>query len=136
VVSVSDTTSVADEDARATLEERGCVYVPATNTFFIREFQMAQAAEESTRFLHHACRGMKAQSGSFNQQVENALARFGSRLLCPAVGADSGCEAGEALYDAYIAGRITRAALRRAFLARLEDPLQAERVLATMQALR
>ena len=136
VVSVSDATSVADEDLRATLEERGCVYVPDTNTFFIREFQMAPAAEESTRFLHHACRGMKAQPGSVNRQLEDALARFGSRLLCPAVGTENGSESGEALYDAYIAGRITRAALRRAFLARLEDPDQARRVLATLHTSR
>jgi hypothetical protein len=130
-----DTPFVGDEDARTALEERGCVYVPATNTFFIREFQMAQAAEQSSRFLHHACRGMRMQPGSLNQQVEDALAHFGSRLLCPAVGVESGAgsEPGEALYQAYIAGRVSRAALRRAYLARIEEPEQAQRVLALMK---
>jgi Haem-binding uptake, Tiki superfamily, ChaN len=138
VVSVKEgeTPSLADEGARTALEERGCVYVSATNTFFIREFQMAQAAEESSRFLHHACRGMRAERGSDNQNIEDALAHFGSRLLCPAVGPEGGRgnEPGEALYRAYIAGGITRAALRRAFLARVEDPKQAQRVLALMKA--
>jgi hypothetical protein len=136
VVSINEVASVADEDVRATLEERGCVYVPANNTLFIREFQMAQAAEEASRFLQYACRGMKPQSGSatWQVQVEDALAHFGSRLLCPAVGAERGLgsEYGEALYRAYIAGRVSRAALRRAFLARIEDPEQARRVLASM----
>ena len=138
VVSVKEVASVADEDARAALEERGCVFVPATNTFLVREFQMAQAAEQSSRFLHHACRGMRAQPGPLSRQVENALAYFGSRLLCPAVGLESvrGSETGEALYQAYIAGRVTKAALRRAYLTPVEDSEQAQKVLATMQAAR
>ena len=140
VISVKDgdAPSLADKDARAALEERGCVYVPATNTFFIREFQMAQAAEESSRFLHHACRGMSAERGSATRNVEDALAHFGSRLLCPAVGLESGpgSESGEALYQAYITGRVSRAALRRTFLARIEDSEQAQKVLATMNGAR
>jgi hypothetical protein len=136
VVSVNEVASVADEGARAALEERGCVFVAATNTFYISEFQMAAAAEESSRFLHHACRGMPPQT-SITKKVEDALAHFGSRLLCPAVGLESrtsSSEPGEALYRSYIAGRVTRAALRRAFLARLENSEQAHEVLATMQA--
>ncbi len=137
VVSVKDgdTPSVEDENALAALEDRGCVYIPATNTFLIREFQMVQAAEESSRFLHYACRGMRAQTSSVSRQVEDALAHFGSRLLCPAVGSESdpGSEPGEALYQAYIAGRVTRAALRRAFLSCVEEPEQARRVLALIK---
>src|SRR5439155_5483939 len=37
------------------IEERGSAYVPQTNTFYVREFQMMYAAEEAARFLHHAC---------------------------------------------------------------------------------
>ncbi len=135
VVSVNEVASVADEGARAALEERGCVFVAATNTFYIREFRMAAAAEESSRFLHHACRGMRPPT-VITKEVEDALAHFGSRLLCPAVGLESRTsrEPGEALYRSYIAGRVTRAALRRAFLARLENSEQAQEVLATMQA--
>jgi hypothetical protein len=135
VVSVNEFASVVDEGARAALEERGCVFVAATNTFYIREFQMATAAEESSRFLHHACRGMRPQT-PITRVVEDALAHFGSRLLCPAVGWESrtSSEPGEALYQSYIAGRVTRVALRRAFLARLENSEQAQKVLATMQA--
>ncbi len=135
VVSVNEVASVADEGARAALEERGCVFVAATNTFYIREFRMAAAAEESSRFLHHACRGMRPPT-VITKEVEDALAHFGSRLLCPAVGWENrtSSEPGEALYRSYIAGRVTRAALRRAFLARLENSEQAQEVLATMQA--
>jgi hypothetical protein len=135
VVSVNEVASVVDEGARAALQERGCVFVAATNTFYIREFQMAAAAEESSRFLHHTCRGMRPQT-SITKVVEDALAHFGSRLLCPAVGMESrtSSEPGEALYQSYIAGRVTRAALRRAFLARLENSEQAQKALATMQA--
>jgi hypothetical protein len=137
VVSVKEAASVADENVRAALEERGCIYLPATNIFFIREFQMAQAAEESSRFLHSACQGMKSQS-SVTQPIQNALAHFGSRLLCPAVGLETapGSQPGEVLYQAYIAGRVTRTALRRAFLARIENAEQAQEVLATMRCAR
>ena len=40
-----------------TVEERGCVYLPKVNAFYVREFQMAYVAEEAARFLHYACRG-------------------------------------------------------------------------------
>jgi len=132
VVSVRDGDTSGGEDVRTSLEERGCVYVPATNTFFIREFQTAQAAEEASRFLRHACLGMKTQAGPLNLQVEDALAHFGSRLLCPAVGSETGpaSKSGEALYQAYIAGRVTRAALRRIFLSRVEDSDRVQRILS------
>jgi hypothetical protein len=138
VVPVKEPALLADEDVRETLEERGCVYVSATNTFYIREFQMAQAAEEASRFLHHACRGLKSQAGSLSQQVEDALAHFGSRLLCPSLGSQTGpgTKPGEALYQGYIAGQVSRTALRRTFLARFQDSAQAQRVLALMNGAR
>ncbi len=134
VVAVPDGAALAN-DVRAFVEEHGCVYVPATNTFFVREFQMAQAAGEAARFLRHACLGMKSQSDLLSRQVDNALAHFGSRLLCPTVGSETGDKPGEALYQAYIAGRVTRAAMRRAFLARTEDPKE-QNILAKAQAAR
>jgi len=122
VVSLNDPSLIADERTRVALEERGCVYIPASNTFYIREFQMAQAAGESSRFLRHACQGMKP-SDPLNRKIEDALAHFGSRLLCPGVGLERGAggEAGEALYQAYIAGRASKAALRRIFLAGVDN---------------
>ena len=131
VVSVVDGVAIAE--VSTALEQRGCVYVPSTNTFFVHEFQMAQAAEEAARFLRHACLGMKAQTCSLDHPFEDALAHFGSRLLCPAVGQEGSNAPGEALYQAYIAGRMTRAALRRAFLSRIEDREQACEVLARSQ---
>ncbi len=128
VVAVKDGASVADE-LRGALEERGCLYVPESNTFFIREFQMAQAAAEASRFLRHACLGMKTQPDLLNRQVEDALAHFGSNLLCPAVGFDQGSQPGGSLYRSYIAGQINKATLRRAFLTRVEDPDQAREIL-------
>jgi hypothetical protein len=139
VVPVSDTASISDE-VRVALEERGSVYLPASNTFFIREFQMAQAAEEAARFLRHACLGMRAQAGAINQpveqQIEDALAHFGSRLLCPAVGSQSGAssQCGEGLYQSYIAGHVSKAALRRAFLTPAENPQQAQKILSLITA--
>ncbi len=40
------------------VEERGSVYLPQVNAFYVREFKMMYAAEEAARFLHHACRGL------------------------------------------------------------------------------
>ena len=128
VVAVAEGASVADE-LRGALEERGCLYVAESNTFFIREFQMAQAAAEAARFLRHACLGMKTQPDLLNRQVEDALAHFGSNLLCPAVGFDQGSQPGGSLYRSYIAGQINKATLRRAFLTRVEDPDQAREIL-------
>jgi hypothetical protein len=100
------------------LEDRGCVYVPETNTLLIREFRMPHAAAEAARFLYHACRGFSANPGSPREDLEAqaALAHFGSRLLCPESQPDNNFNAkGEELYRAYIAGRWSRAAIRRMF---------------------
>ena len=77
------------------VESRGSVYLPAINAFYIREFQMTCAAEEASRFLHHACRGLPLRrNGSalppgepvdrfYARALEHALAYFGSRVLYP-----------------------------------------------------
>ena len=40
------------------VEERGSAYLAQMNAFYVREFQMASAAEDATRFLHQACQGL------------------------------------------------------------------------------
>jgi hypothetical protein len=143
------------------VDERGSVYLPQVNAFYVREFKMMYAAEEAARFLHHACRGLPARRGSleasgsagfYAQTIEYALGYFGSRVLYPArpLAEDSGrrelpeealesegkkTEAssrllgymlGDALYDAYLKGRVTRGMLRRLFLIHLDEPGKAK----------
>jgi hypothetical protein len=88
----------------ASVEERGSAYLPQVNAFHIREFQMMHAAEDATRFLHHACRGLPRRlnghgantidlAGSngtalptdvfYTRVIEHAVAYFGSRVLYP-----------------------------------------------------
>ena len=83
------------------VEERGSVYLPQVNAFYVHEFKMMYAAEEAARFLHHACRGLPARGGSagtcgnanhfYAQTVEYALGYFGSRVLYPARPVAEGC---------------------------------------------
>jgi hypothetical protein len=116
-------------------EEKTCAYLPDANLFVIKEFQMAEAAEECARFLYSACRGMVRLS-SVAQPIEDALARFGSRLLCPEFDAkDHGPELGDALYQAYLTGKISLPVLRRVFLARQETREQARQTLAKLENL-
>jgi len=136
VVSVNthSVASLAKEDAQR-LEETGCVYVPETNTFLVREFQMAAAAKESARFLHYACRGMTSDCVQA-KVIEEALAHFGCRLLSPEVGEDGMSDEtapGDILYHAYLGGRVTKPALRRMFLSKLEDPDQVATALENIQ---
>jgi hypothetical protein len=78
------------------VEERGSIYLPQVNAFYVHDFQMVYAAEEATRFLHQACRGLP-QYGTvcrapaidrsdefYLRAMEHALAYFGSRVLHPA----------------------------------------------------
>ena len=143
------------------VDERGSVYLPQVNAFYVREFKMMYAAEEAARFLHHACRGLPARGSSeasgragyfYAQTIEYALGYFGSRVLYPArpVAEDAGSRElpeeapeserkkteassqllgymlGNALYDAYLKGRVTRGMLRRLFLIHLDEPGKAK----------
>jgi uncharacterized iron-regulated protein len=103
---------VADEDRKIEamlqrVEDRGSVYLPAVNAFYVREFQMMYAAEEAARFLHHACRGLPLSRNGHGEaaleptdrfharMLEHAVAYFGSRVLYPArpaVRDDDQCE--------------------------------------------
>jgi hypothetical protein len=90
----------------ASVEERGCAYLPQVNAFYIREFQMIQAAEDAARFLHQACRGLPRRLNAcsedssvayengrgarntaiddfYTRVIEHAVADFGSRVLYP-----------------------------------------------------
>jgi hypothetical protein len=102
------------------LEENGCVYIAAANRFFIREFRLNHVAAEAARFLHHACGSSTSQNCS-EAKLENALAHFGSRLLCPGTVTDVNDSLGDPLYRAYLEGRVTKASIRRMFLRRRED---------------
>jgi hypothetical protein len=122
----------AHPQAGTKLEDRACAYLPETNTFLVGDFKIARAAEEASRFLHFACRGM-TKSCAEAETVEDALAHFGSRLLCPAVTVEnrSFSALGEALYHSYVEGRASKAALRRVFLMRLENREQVKAAFAS-----
>jgi Haem-binding uptake, Tiki superfamily, ChaN len=130
----------ADNDARATLsmiEEQGCAYFPESNTFLISEFRMPHVAVEAARFLHHACRGMSPTRCPLTSDIENALAHFGGRLLSPG-SPQEGCfknEDGEKLYNAYLEGRLTKAAAKRIFLAHLETAAESQAVLSRLRTI-
>jgi hypothetical protein len=116
------------------LEAGGCVYLSATNTFLVREFRIPSAAAEATRFLHHACKRNGSMHPSLAARLEDALAHFGLRLLCPEAQDESAQnELGEAIYRAYLEGRITKVTLRKMFLTdfnwqeQVETTLQPER---------
>jgi hypothetical protein len=103
--------------------------------FVIKEFQMVEAAEECARFLYSACRGMVRLS-SAAQPIEDALARLGSRLLCPEFDAkDQSPMLGDSLYQSYVLGKISLPALRRVFLTRQETREQAWQTLAKLETL-
>ncbi len=183
------------------VRERGSVYLAPINAVYVRQFRMTSSAEDATRFLHQACRGLpnlcpgkptasapSAESLDKNDAFymavfEHALAFFGSRILHPArpafrdpdlaelfdvtredlehqtslafadavealdfltqhrecdfraaqapaftgrkyeyVAEQLGYLTGNDLYDAYLEGRLTTAALRTLFLTHIEQP--------------
>jgi hypothetical protein len=85
----------------APVEECGSTYLSPVNAFYVREFQMMQAAEDATRFLHQACQGLpqrlnghsaadsvasdeqRAPDRFYARVIEHAIAYFGSRVLYP-----------------------------------------------------
>ncbi|MFZ0733261.1 MAG: ChaN family lipoprotein [Candidatus Sulfotelmatobacter sp.] len=95
---------ISDLDRESMLncvERRGSAYLPQVNSFCIREFQMMHAAEDATRFLHHACQGLPHRLNGhpvetsvraegpllpdnfYARVIEHVLAYFGSRVLYP-----------------------------------------------------
>ena len=118
--SSSDECRISPEQIRAALDERGCIYVALSNAFFIREFHIAWVAAEAARFLHRACTATIRAHSSPDGKLEETLAIFGSRLLCPnEVSPIPSFESqAEALYQEFLAGRLKKSAIRRMFLAR------------------
>jgi len=117
------------EDTETDADEKSCQYLPETNSIVIREFQVAEAAEECTRFLHFACRGM-TETCAAGKPVVEALAWFGARLMAPEIARRDRNDLGQGLYQAYLSGSISRAELREIFLAHLESNAEAERALS------
>jgi len=99
------------DDRRSLLRqvrERGSVYLAPINAVYVRQFHMTSSAEDATRFLHHACRGLpnrcsgksvipssdtkgrsrelevNATDAFYIAILEHALAFLGSRILYPA----------------------------------------------------
>ncbi|MFZ3264953.1 MAG: ChaN family lipoprotein [Terriglobales bacterium] len=88
------------------IRQRGSVYLAPLNAVYVRQFRMTSAAEDATRFLHQACRGLpyrsallrslpnrnhRSQAPALTSEdafylavFEHALAYFGSRVLHPA----------------------------------------------------
>lgn len=117
------------------LEDKSCAYLAEANLFVIKEFQMTDAAEECARFLYSACRAMVKLPTSA-QPIEDALARFGSRLLCPeAESKDQIQTLGDSLYQTYLNGRVPLPALRRIFLTKQETREQTGETLAKLEKL-
>ena len=122
-------------DLESNLAEKSCAYLPDANLFLIKEFQMADAAEECARFLHFACRGMNRLLAPA-EPIADALARFGSRLLCPEFDVKGqNPTLGDSLYETYLAGKISLPAVRRVFLTQLETREQARQMLAKLEDL-
>ena len=197
------------------VRERGSVYLTPINAVYVRQFRMTSSAEDATRFLHQACRGLPNLSpchgnpapnavhaaesldkddAFYMTVIENALACFGSRILHPArpalrdtdiaelfdvtredlehqtslpfadavealdflmlhrpqdfggapapgftgrkyeyVVEQLGYLTGNDLYDAYLEGRLTTAALRKLFLAHIEQPGVARKAYVQMR---
>lgn len=125
---------VSGSAASPVLNDRSCMFDGQTNTFYIQEFQLADVAAEATRFLHWAC---QAGEGAFSLAgpMQDTLARFGARLLCPeAELVNTAGALGEDLYAAYVAGRINKPAVRRLFLSHLTDSTEAKRALDQVSA--
>jgi hypothetical protein len=124
-----------DSQEASTLGDKPCAYIPSTNTFLIREFDMEAAAAECTRFLHFACSAMKEEVAQ-EASLAGILARLGARLLSPQLTAQaSGSALGDELYQAYLAGKVSEKAVRQLFLARLDNPDQAKQAVSSLRAM-
>jgi hypothetical protein len=129
---------IAVDEAETTdfkLEETSCRYIADSNSFAIREFHIVDAAGECARFLHSACRGMTIACAEA-AEIERALARFGARLLCPEIAPDPAASPlGDALYDRYLANRISKPEMRKIFLGHLETRDEAIRTFEDLNRL-
>jgi hypothetical protein len=119
--SSSDESPISTDPIRTALDERGCIYLAPTNTFLIREFHIAFVAAEAARFLRHTCAPTIRAHSFPDAKLEDALALFASRLLCPhEVSPSRSFELrAEALYKELLSGRLKKNSIRRILLAGL-----------------
>jgi hypothetical protein len=80
--------STRSSEVRRMVEKQGSWFVSERNVIIAREFRMPSAAEQASRFVHHACRNgaLKYQSPEdsfYGHVMESALAFLGSKILCP-----------------------------------------------------
>ncbi len=125
-------------ETMAAVRLRGSCYVPAAHTIFAHRFLMPEAAEEAARFVHHACHGGEVapawdaseEDEFYNRVMEQAVAYLGSKILCPTrvvtCVADTSIRMGQTLasriYDAYVAGKVSKRFLRALFCAPVREP--------------
>jgi hypothetical protein len=68
------------------VRERGSVYLTPINAVYVRQFRMTSAAEDATRFLHQACRGLpnlrERQRPETARLTGRQAARSRRRILC------------------------------------------------------
>jgi hypothetical protein len=136
------------ETMLAHVEERGSVYLPQVNAFYVREFQLMHAAEDAARFLHQACQGLpqRVNGHGRNGKDTNGNAAASGNGAVANVAADSSLmSASDNFYArvvehavAYVGSRmlypsraavaaedfpqLSRAALEKAALAAIHDP--------------
>ncbi len=76
------------------VETNGACHVASVNAIFATTFGVERGAEEAARFVHHACQGtlgrragsperLTAEDDFYATVLTEALAYFGSRVLCP-----------------------------------------------------
>lgn len=75
-------------EVRRMVEQQGSWFVSERNVIVASEFRMPWAAEQASRFVHHACRNGTSQYSSdedafYGHVLEAALAFLGSKILCP-----------------------------------------------------
>lgn len=116
------------DEAQERLEECGCAYVAAENVFLVRDFHMMHAAREAARFLSYACKKLQPPCPPA-RQVEELLVDFGAHLLSPSGELGQLCAGSRTLYEDYIHGKVTNAAIRRLFLSPLHDRAGLEAIL-------
>lgn len=75
-------------EVRKHVQSQGSCYIPGRNVIVASEFRMPWAAEQASRFVHHACSRGKpaipsADDAFYAAVLESALGFLGSKVLCP-----------------------------------------------------
>ncbi len=80
--------STRSSEVRHMVEKQGSWFVSERNVIIAHEFRMPWAAEQASRFVHHACRigasvYQSPEDSFYGHVLETALAFLGSKVLCP-----------------------------------------------------